>query len=260
MIVIGEKINATRKRIAAALEQRDEELIVTTAVEQADAGADYLDVNGGNPRQGRESENIAWLVRLVQVNTDCPVSVDTADVDAARKGLSLAEKKPILNSISLEHDRLESFLPLLGEFDCRVIALLMDDAGTPAGVDDRVDRAGKLIERLTNAGREPDDIIVDPCFLPVSTDTASAARCMEAITAIRQKWPDVHVGGGVSNISFGLPKRRTVNLAALGQAIYCGMDAVIADPCTADLMPMILAAEALAGRDEFCMNYVQAMR
>lgn len=260
MIVIGEKINATRKQIAAALENRDEALIIQTAVEQAQAGAHYLDVNGGNPREGQEVENIAWLMELVQDNTELPVAVDTADVDAARKGLSLARAKPVLNSISLEHERLEGFMPLLDEFDCKVIALLMDDSGTPSGVDDRLERAEKLIETLAASGRALDDVIVDPCFLPVSTDTESAGRCLEAIAAIRRKWPDVHIGGGVSNISFGLPKRRTVNLAALAQAIYCGMDAPIADPCTPDLMPLVLAAEALAGRDDFCMNYVQAMR
>jgi 5-methyltetrahydrofolate--homocysteine methyltransferase len=260
MIVIGEQINATRKRIAAALEARDADVIVEAAARQAEAGAHYLDVNGGDPRAGREAENIAWLMELVQGGTSLPVAVDTADPSAARRGLSMAKSKPILNSISLERQRLEDMLPLLGEFDCMVVALLMDDAGTPAGVDDRLERARKLIPRLTDAGRAVDEIIVDPCFLPVSTDPACGRAIVDAIARIHAEWPEVHIGGGCSNISFGLPKRKYVNFAMLAQAIYHGMDTAIVDPCVPDTMGILLAAEALAGRDEFCMGYVTAMR
>jgi 5-methyltetrahydrofolate--homocysteine methyltransferase len=260
MIVIGEQINATRKRIAAALEARNADVIVQAAVSQAEAGAHYLDVNGGDPRKGREAENIAWLVELVQGNTSLPVAVDTADASAARRGLSMAKSKPILNSISLERERLADMLPLLGEFDCMVVALLMDDAGTPTGVDDRLQRARTLIARLTDAGQAIDQIIVDPCFLPVSTDAACGRAIVDAIARIHAKWPEVHIGGGCSNISFGLPKRKFVNFAMLAQAIYHGMDAAIVDPCVPGTMGTMLAAEALAGRDEFCMGYVTAMR
>ena len=260
MIIIGEKINATRKPIAAALEARDADHIVKIVLEQAAAGADYIDLNGGDPRAGRETENMAWLIELVQANTDLPVAVDSADPEAVRVGLSAAGKKPILNSISLEESRLGSLLPILGEFDCMVVALLMSDQGTPTGVDDRVGTAGKLIEKITAAGRKLDEIIVDPCFLPVSADPASGRHVIEAIAAIHQKWPDVHIGGGCSNISYGLPKRKYVNCALLSQAIFQGMDTAIIDPCIPGIMTTIYAAEVVAGRDDFCMNYVMAER
>ena len=260
MIIIGEKINATRKSIAKALEERDAEHIIRTAAEQAQAGAHYLDVNGGDPREGRETENMAWLMELVQANTGLPVAIDTANPDAARRGLSMATKKPILNSISLESERLAVMLPLVAQFECMVVALLMDDKGTPTGVDDRLQRAKALIGKLTAAGRTIDEIIVDPCFLPVSTDPTSGRTVIEAIAAIHRQWPEVHIGGGCSNISFGLPKRRYVNFALLSQAIYSGMDTGIIDPCTPDIMATILAAETVAGKDDFCMNYVMAMR
>ncbi|HUT56549.1 MAG TPA: dihydropteroate synthase [Phycisphaerae bacterium] len=260
MIVIGEKINATRKMIAAALEERDREAIVRAATEQAQAGADYIDLNGGDPREGREAENMAWLVELVQGCTDRPVSVDSADPQAVETGLSMAKTKPILNSISLEKHRMESLLPLAAKHECMVVALLMSDGGTPCGVDDRIASAEKLIEHLGTAGKKLDEIIVDPCFLPVSADAVSGRAVIDAIAAIHARWPDVHIGGGCSNISYGLPKRRFVNFAALCQAIYNGMDVGIIDPCIDGIMPMIYAAEAIAGRDEFCMNYVTKMR
>ena len=260
MIIIGEKINATRKSIAAALEARDEQHIIQMAAEQVAAGADYLDVNGGDPREGREVENMAWLVERVQANTDAPLAIDSANPDAVRKGLSMAARRPILNSISLESERLESMLPIVAEYECMVVALLMQDGGTPTGVDDRLQRAAELVAKLTGAGKKVDELIVDPCFLPVSADPSSGRAVIDAIAAIRKEWPDIHIGGGLSNISFGLPKRRLVNAVALAQAVYAGMDYAIVDPCTSGTIPTILAAEAVAGRDDFCMGYVMAER
>jgi len=260
MIIIGEKINATRKSIATALSERDAEHITRTAVEQVSAGAEYIDVNGGDPRPGREAENMAWLIDLVQGRTEAGVAVDTADPDAARVGLKRAKKKPILNSVSLEGERLEAMLPIAAEFDCMVVALLMSDEGTPSGVDDRLARCASLLEKLAGVGKTHAEIIVDPCFLPVSTDIAAGRNVIDAIAGIRQKWPEVHIGGGCSNISFGLPKRKLINFALLSQAIYHGMDVGLIDPCVPGITETILAAEACAGRDEFCMNYVRALR
>ncbi len=260
MIIIGEKINATRKAIGKALEERDADLIIKTAVEQAEAGADYIDLNGGSPHKGQEAENMKWLMELVQANTDKPVAVDSADPDAVIVGLETAKQKPILNSISLESDRLKSMLPIASDHECMVVALLMSDDGTPTGADDRVERAEILLEKLTGAGKKLDELIVDPCFLPVSADPSSGRAVIDAIARIHEKFPDVHIGGGCSNISYGLPKRKIVNFALLSQAIYHGMDAGIIDPCIPGIVAMILAAEAVAGKDDFCMSYVMAER
>jgi len=260
MLIIGEKINATRKPIARALEARNARLIKATVEAQVQAGADYIDLNGGDPRPGREAQNIAWLLETVRSVTDKPVAIDTADGEAMKIGLRNAGPKPILNSISLEASRLEPMLPLAAEHDCMVIALLMSDAGTPAGVDDRLANAEQLIAKLTEVGKKLDEIIVDPCFLPVSTDTNNGRAVIDAIARIRQHWPDVHIGGGCSNISFGLPQRKFINIAALCQAIYHGMDVGLIDPTIPGVVEAIRAAEAVAGRDEYCMNYVQAMR
>ena len=260
MIVIGEKINATRKKIAAALEARDKDHIVHTALEQVKAGAHYIDLNGGDPRAGKEANNMAWLMEVVQEKTETPVAIDTADPNAAKVGLSLAEQRPIMNSVSLETERLEKLLPITADYDCMVVALLMSDDGPPKGVDDRLKSAGELIEKIVGTGKKVDDIIVDPCFFPVSADTDNGRILIDSIAAIHKEWPEVHIGGGCSNVSYGLPKRRYVNLALIAQAIYAGMDAGIIDPTVPEIVPMIMAAEAVAGFDDFCMNYVTAER
>jgi len=262
MIIIGEKINATRKAVAAALADRDEQFIIETALTQAHAGANYIDVNGGDPREGQEIRNIEWLVGLVQANTELPLAIDSADPEAMDAGLSLASRgaKPILNSISLESDSIEKRLEILAKHECMVIGLVMSDDGPPKGIEDRVERAGQLIEKFQACGKQIGEIIIDPCFFPVSADTACGRAVIDAIAAIHAQWPEVHVGGGCSNISYGLPKRRLVNFALLTQAIYHGMDVGIIDPCIPGIVPTILAAETVAGKDDFCMNYITAER
>jgi len=260
MIIIGEKINATRKSIAAAIEARDAEHILKTAADQVAAGADYLDINGGDPDPKRELENVRWLVELVQGRLDVPLCIDSANAEAMAAGLELARSKPILNSITLEANRLAAFEPIVAERECMVVALLMADEGMPTGVEDRLERAGKLIERLTALGKRPEDIIVDPCFLPLSAQPGSGRAVCEAIARIRSEFPGVHVGGGLSNASYGLPQRRLVNLAMVAAAVAAGMDVAIIDPTAPQMLPMVLAAEVVSGADEWCANYIAAYR
>jgi 5-methyltetrahydrofolate--homocysteine methyltransferase len=260
MIIVGEKINATRKSIAQALDQRDEAAIAAVARQQADAGADCLDVNGGNPDREIEADNIAWLVDVVQKAVELPVMIDTACPEAAAAGLSRVKKRAILNSVSLESERLKALMPIISEFDCDVVALTMSDEGPPESVSDRLKAAGELIELLLGADRDLDQIYVDPCFFPVASQPGSGRILMESIAALREEWSEVHIIGGASNISYGLPARQNVNLAAVSQAIYHGLDAAIIDPTAQGMMGIIHASEVLSGQDEFCLDYVNAQR
>lgn len=260
MIIIGEKINATRKSIAAAIAARDGEHILQVAAEQVAAGADYLDLNGGSPQPQAEVENMKWLVELVQARVDVPLCIDSANPQAIEAGLSLARAKPIVNSVTLEAGRLESLMSVVAGRECMVIGLCLSDEGTPAGVDDRLERARRLIEALTAAGRQMDEIIIDPCFLPVSAQPGAGRMVCEAIAAIRREFPRVHIGGGLSNVSFGLPQRRLINLAMVASAVCSGMDVALIDPCSPMMVPLTLAAEAVSGADEWCAGYVAAYR
>ncbi len=260
MLIIGEKINATRKAVNKAIAERNEKAIIKLAVDQAACGADYIDINGGDPRPGVEVTNMEWLVDLVQSNTEKPICIDSADPAAIRAAVKRIKLKPIINSISLETHRLEAMLPVIGSCDCMVVALCMSDEGTPMGVDDRVDRAKALVARLNSAGKKNEEIIVDPCFFPISADQANSARLFDAIRRIRQEVPGVLVGGGLSNVSFGLPARKLINAAMMTIAIYFGMNAALIDPCLPGVVAQILAAEAVSGADEWCMNYITAHR
>ncbi|MGD0015344.1 MAG: dihydropteroate synthase, partial [Bryobacteraceae bacterium] len=187
MFIIGELVNCTRKRVRAAAEARDAGYIKEIALKQADAGASMLDVNGGIA--GQEAECLAWLVDVVQETVDLPLCLDSSDPDALRRALPVCKQRPMINSITDEPARLQAILPLLKEYRARVVALCMGTSGPPAGVEDRVLTAGRLVDRLTAEGIPFEDIYVDPCVLPVSTGPEHGRAVAEAIGQITTRYP-----------------------------------------------------------------------
>ncbi len=257
MLIIGELINCTRKKVGEAARQRDAQFFKDLARKQADAGASMLDVNGGVPDQ--EVELLSWIVDLAQSVVDIPLCLDSADPKALSKALPLCKQRPMVNSISDEPVRW-GILPVLKEHKPKVIALCMSEAGPPSGVEDRVATASRLLDRLTKEGFALDDLYVDACVMPISTSPDQGLKLMKAIGEISQRYPGVHFSAGVSNVSFGLPQRKLVNQAYMLLLMAHGLDAAIVDPCDQQLIMNVLAAEALLGRDEYCGEYLRAYR
>jgi len=256
MLIIGELINCTRKKVGEAAEKRDEEFFRDLARKQANAGAHMLDVNGGLPEQ--EVELLGWLVDLVQEVVDIPLCLDSPDPEALLKALPRCKQRPMVNSISDEPARW-AMLPVLKEHHPKVIALCMSEGGMPKGVEDRVGTASRLIDRLTAEGFALDDIYVDPCVMPLATGS-HGKNLLAAVGQIAAKYPGVHISAGVSNVSFGLPVRKLLNETFLLLLMAHGLDAAIVDPRDQQLMMNIIATEALLGRDPHCKNYVRAYR
>lgn len=258
MLVIGERINATRKRINEAVMKADADSIREEARMQVKAGAHMLDVNGGVP--GREAEILSWLVGIVQEVADVPLCLDSADPAALSAALPLCRRPPMINSITNEPARFAAVLPLVIKHGAKVIALCMSPDSPPSAIEDRVATATSLVDRLKDAGVPAAHIYIDPCVFPISTGTGQGPAVLEAVTQIRGLFPDSHTSCGVSNVSFGLPARKLLNEAFLIMLLGRGLDTAIIDPCDEGLMARILAAEALGGRDEFCQEYLQAYR
>jgi 5-methyltetrahydrofolate--homocysteine methyltransferase len=120
--------------------------------------------------------------------------------------------------------------------------------------------AEKLIAGLTAAGVDPDHIFVDPLVQPVSVNTTFGAEFLDAIAGVAAHPAGVHTACGLSNISYGLPERKAINRTFMAMAIARGLDGAIVDPLDRSMMSVITVAEALKGRDDFCMNYIQAYR
>ena len=259
MIIIGELINASRKAIKAAIEAQDAAAIGKVARDQAEAGADYIDVNAGI-FVGKEPEYLRWLVETVQQATDKPCAIDSPDPAAIEAALAVHKGTPLINSISLEKDRYDKLMPIIAGTDMKVIALCMSDAGMPQTVDDRMKIADRLVGGLVKNNVKVENIFVDPLVQPLSVDKTFGVEFINTIERIVTAYPGIHTACGLSNISYGLPARQFMNRTFMTMAIAKGLDGAIINPLDERMMATIIAAEALAGRDNFCMNYLKAFR
>ena len=258
MLIVGERINATRKKIGEAVKNRDTDHIKAEATKQVEAGSNYIDVNGGIP--GQEVELLPWLVEVVQEAVDVPLCLDSADPEAIAAAIPKCKHPPMINSISYEKDRLENVVPLAREYDAKVIALCLTEEGPPSGLDDRIEIAGRLVDRLTGDGIELDKIHVDPCVFPISTGSDAGSWVLDTISHVHSQWPGIHTICGASNVSFGLPQRKILNSVFLPMLIARGLDSAITDPCNKFIRANLFAAEALVGHDDFCTDYIGAFR
>jgi 5-methyltetrahydrofolate--homocysteine methyltransferase len=260
VLIIAERINASRKRIAAALAARDASAIQDEARRQADAGADFIDVNTAlSPKEERDL--MVWAVETVRAVTDKPLAIDSADPKTTRAGLALLPKgSAFLNSISGETGRLGPMLELAAEFQTRVVAMAMDDHGMPESVQDRWRALEGIFAATDKAGIPREHLYVDPLVRPVSTNPEQVAEVLATIRRIRADGGGAQTTCGLSNISFGLPKRRHLNRTFLAMAAGAGLASAILDPLEADLVTTALAAGCLTGEDAFCMAYITAER
>ncbi len=259
MIIIGELINASRKIIGKAIEEQDSLAISTIAKNQADSGADYIDVNAGIPSVN-EIESIKWLIQIVQQETDKPCSIDSPNPLAIEAALSVHRGTPIINSISLEKNRYERIISVIAGTNIKVIALCMSDEGMPQTVDDRLKIAHKLINGLTKNGILIENIFVDPLVQPISVNSTFGFEFLNSIEEIVSAFPGVHTACGLSNISYGLPERKLLNRAFMVMAIAKGLDTVIVNPLDKAMMRNIIVSETLIGRDNYCINYLKSYR
>jgi cobalamin-dependent methionine synthase I len=257
VIIVGEKINTSRKSIEQAVRDRDSSFIVGIAREQAEAGADFIDVNAGTFVEA-ETDYLCWLVETVQSELDVPLALDSPDPKALKEAMKRHKGVPMINSISLEKERFLSLLPVITSQPCHVVALCMSQTSMPTTVADRVEVASELIRKLTSEGIPLERIYVDPLIQPVSVDTNMGLASLGAISKIMDAFPGVNTICGLSNISFGLPERRIINRNFLALCICYGLSAVILDPTDRELMTTLITAEMLMGRDEYCENYIEA--
>lgn len=259
MLIVGELINASRKAIAAAIEARDQKEIQQVARNQIEAGANYIDVNAG-VFVGKEPQYLEWLVKTVQSAVSEPCCIDSPDPRAIEAALAVHSGTAMINSISLEKNRLDSLLPIVAGTDLKVVALCMSDAGMPKTADDRMAIADKLINRLMQDNVAIQNIYVDPLVQPVSTDVRFGMEFLDAIEKIMATFKGVHTLCGLSNVSYGLPNRKLLNQTFMSMAIAKGLDGAIINPLDKKMMACIVTAEALAGKDAYCTQYLKAYR
>ncbi len=257
--IIGERINPTgRKKVLAALQEGNFDLVRQDAQDQIAAGAPILDVNAGVPGAD-EPELLKQVMSIVMEETDVPLCIDTADPQALATALSVYEGKPLINSVNGEERALEAVLPLVQEHGAAVIGLCMDDDGIPESPEARLKVAGKIIERAGKLGIGPEDIVIDPLALTMGADSNAGRIALESIELIVAEF-GVNITMGASNISFGMPDRKYINSTFIAMAIHAGMTCPITNPLVPEVSIAIIAADLVMGRDDYGMNWIQAYR
>lgn len=240
---------------------------------QVEAGADYLDLNVDeiSLKLEEQIEAMRWLVQMVEGRSSVPVAVDSSNLEIIRAGIEASRSPcgpPMLNSASLE--RLEA-LDLAAARGLPVMVTAAGKRGMPQDAAERVANASRMVEAALAKGIPKNQIFIDPLVFPIAVDSNYGLHCLEAIRALREKYgPEIHISGGFSNISFGIPLRKLVNEVFIHLAVEAGADSGIVDPVANNFRNLFLAdrasrsyqlaAEMLLGRDRNCKNYLRAYR
>ena len=253
-VLIGERINPTGKaKLKEALRNDDMNYLLSEAVKQADKNVDILDVNVGLP----EIDEIATMkkaVEEIQAVTDLPLQIDSSNPKVLEEAMRIYNGKPLINSVNGTEESMSAVFPLVQKYGGTLIALTLDESGIPKTAGERLAVAEKIAERAKSYGISKKDIIVDPLALTVSSDKDSARVTLESIKLLRQN--GFYTSLGVSNISFGLPSRETINSAFFTMALENGLNCAIMNPFSKGMMDSYYAFCALNGMDESFESYI----
>lgn len=259
MIIIGEKLNSSIPSIFDLMKEKNTEAIKQIALNQENSGANFLDINTAIFRD-QEFEMLEYVLGIVLENTKCGIMLDSPSPAVIEKAIKLIPgREVIINSITLQ-DRIKELLPVVKLYKSGVVCLPIDADGIPKTVEKRVENSLKLVEILTAEGIEKDRIYIDVLAETLAVDNEAAKTTIDSIAALRKAEPDIHIICGVSNVSFGLPKRVNINTAFLTTAVYAGLDSGILDITNEQIQSTIYIAEMLSGKDEFCMEYLGYIR
>jgi len=258
--IIGERINPTgRKAFQEQLRAGDLSAIERDVADQVTGGATMLDVNMGVPLTD-EADLLARAVKLVQGLTDLPLCIDSSVVEALEAGLAAYDGKALVNSVTVEDERMAVILPLVKRYNAAIIALPNDENEIPEDPQRRFELARKFVDVATSRyGIAVEDILIDPLAMPVGADSLHASRTFEAISLIRDGI-GVNMTLGASNVSFGMPDRHALGAVFLPMAIQCGLTSAIMDARTQQVVDAVKGADLMMGHDEWGAAWIQGHR
>jgi 5-methyltetrahydrofolate--homocysteine methyltransferase len=257
--IIGERINPTRrKKLAETMAQGDFSVALEDAQNQVAAGAQVLDVNAGIPG-GDEPALLRGAVQAVMDVAQTPLCIDTANPAALEAALSIYPGKALINSTTAEESMMAKVFPLAKRYGAAVIGVITDENGIPPTPQARLEVARKLIQRAGEFGVPAEDIIIDGLALTVGADHSAGKITLDSLQLISREL-GVNLNLGASNVSFGLPDRKIINVAYLALAVARGLTIAITDPTVPEIQTTLLACDLLMGRDEYAMRWIKAFR
>ncbi|MBR5280853.1 MAG: homocysteine S-methyltransferase family protein [Clostridia bacterium] len=253
-VLIGERINPTGKpKLKEALRSHDLNYLLNEGIRQTEAGVQILDVNVGLPEID-EPAMMEDTVKALQAVTNLPLQIDSSSPEALERAMRTYAGKPMINSVNGKISSMESILPLVAKYGGVLVALTLDENGIPDTVEGRVEIAKRIIAKAKEYGIAPKDIVVDPLTLTVSSDSNSGNVTLGAVQALTNL--GIHTVLGVSNISFGLPRRDLINPVFFAQALQAGLSAAIMNPFSQGMMDVYYGHNALHGWDNACSHYI----
>ena len=254
-VLIGERINPTgKKRLKAALIEKDMDYILSEGIKQQEKGVHILDVNVGLPEID-ESEMLKAAVKELQSVINLPLQIDSADPKAMEQAMRIYNGKPLVNSVNGKEEVMKAVFPLVKKYGGVLIALTLDDDGIPETVEGRIDIAKKILDEAAKYGIDKKDIIFDPLAMTVSADPKSANVTLECVKRIRSELM-CHASLGVSNVSFGLPERSMINSTFFAMALDRGLSAAIMNPNSVEMLGVYYSFRALNALDDNFEEYI----
>ena len=257
-LVVGERINPTgKKKLQEELRSGKLDLVRQMAMEQEENGADILDVNMGMNGID-EKEMTKQVIYEVASTVDCPLCLDTSHIDVMEAALRVYPGRALINSISLETEKIEGMLPLAKKYGAMFVLLPLSDEGLPKDKEEKQRIIETVYEKAMEIGMSHEDIVVDGLVATIGANPEAAKECYETISYCKEvrKLPTIC---GLSNISFGLPERSFVNTAFLTMAIQNGLTMAIANPSQELLMNAAFASDMLLNKPGSDIRYIERM-
>ena len=259
--VIGERINPTgKKRLKEALRSGDFDYAVGEALDQAELGADALDVNVGLPELD-EPHVLVEVMERIQAVCDLPLQIDSSDAQAVEAAVRRYAGKALINSVNGKAESLEAILPIAAHYGCAVVGLALDEGGIPETAEGRLAVARRIVRACEEAGIPREDVVIDCLAMAASTNQRQVSQILRAMRLVHEEL-GVRCVLGVSNISFGLPQREMVNAVFLSQAFASGLDLAIMNPKSRRMCDVVATQRVLNAQDEgaaaFIERYAQA--
>lgn len=253
-LICGERLNPTgKKKLKEALAQGNFEYLQHEALAQKDAGADFLDLNCGVPNSD-EKTLLCQAVRKVQEVCDLPLQLDSSNPDAISAAIRLYNGVPMINSVNGADESMSRLLPIIARYQAPSVTLPLDDHGVPETTQGRIDIANRIIARAESMGIDRRLLVFDGLVMAISSNPQYGRVTIDTLTALKQL--GVLTTIGLSNVSFGLPERGTLNRNFLAMAFAGGLDMPIMNPLDHETVATVRASMALTGNDPGCQGFI----
>lgn len=263
MLVIGENISVTATAIGNAIKERDAKPLVEMAKAQAQAGANYIDVNIGPATRDGE-DLMQWVVKSIQDEVDLPLALDTKNMSAIEAGLKVHKGKGMINSVTGDKEKLDVLMPMAKKYDAKIVGIALTDKGVPPDVDSRLEIAMNIVSSAMEHGVPMEDLYLDPIVLPVAVLQEQVHNCIEALKVFKQLQELMGLDSqpmttvGLSNVSQSSPAelKSLLNRTMLLVLLSNGLDSAIVDPLDKDLMDAVKTFDIVNNRILYAHSYL----